>query len=155
MVRVAKAAAVVVAVPVAVLAACPPVAVALAWAVDLADAVVDRRGPGDLVVDLRAAVAAGFREVDHLVAEEHAAVEDLGAVFRRAGYREVDAAVEFRVAAVLLAVEHQAASAGVPLVGARHLEAVSAAEREAVGLAELPAEACRGAVAAVRAAELP
>jgi Ser/Thr protein kinase RdoA (MazF antagonist) len=110
------------------------------WAVDLADAVVDRRGPGDLVVDLRAAVAAGFREVDHLVAEEHAAVEDLGAVFRRAGYREVDAAVEFRVAAVLLAVEHQAASA---------------AEREAVGLAELPAEACRGAVAAVRAAELP
>jgi hypothetical protein len=152
---VAKAAAVVVAVPVAVLAACPPVAVALAWAVDLADAVVDRRGPGDLVVDLRAAVAAGFREVDHLVAEEHAAVEDLGAVFRRAGYREVDAAVEFRVAAVLLAVEHQAASAGVPLVGARHLEAVSAAEREAVGLAELPAEACRGAVAAVRAAELP
>jgi Ser/Thr protein kinase RdoA (MazF antagonist) len=145
-VRVVKAAAVVVAVPVAVLAVCPPVAVALAWAVDrpwavdLADAVVDRRGPGDLVVDLRAAVAAGFREVDHLVAEEHAAVEDLGAVFRRAGYREVDAAVEFRVAAVLLAVEHQAASA---------------AEREAVGLAELPAEACRGAVAAVRAAELP
>lgn len=140
MVRVAKAAAVVVAVPVAVLAACPPVAVALAWAVDLADAVVDRRGPGDLVVDLRAAVAAGFREVDHLVAEEHAAVEDLGAVFRRAGYREVDAAVEFRVAAVPQVAECQAASA---------------AEREAVGLAELPAEACRGAVAAVRAAELP
>jgi len=143
---VAKAAAVVVAVPVAVLAACPPVAVALAWAVDrpwavdLADAVVDRRGPGDLVVDLRAAVAAGFREVDHLVAEEHAAVEDLGAVFRRAGYREVDAAVEFRVAAVPQVAECQAASA---------------AEREAVGLAELPAEACRGAVAAVRAAELP
>jgi Ser/Thr protein kinase RdoA (MazF antagonist) len=143
---VAKAAAVVVAVPVAVLAACPPVAVALAWAVDrpwavdLADAVVDRRGPGDLVVDLRAAVAAGFREVDHLVAEEHAAVEDLGAVFCRAGYREVDAAVEFRVAAVPQVAECQAASA---------------AEREAVGLAELPAEACRGAVAAVRAAELP
>lgn len=120
MVRVAKAAAVVVAVPVAVLAVCPPVAVALAWAVDrpwavdLADAVVDRRGPGDLVVDLRAAVAAGFREVD--------------------------AAVEFRVAAVPQVAECQAASA---------------AEREAVGLAELPAEACRGAVAAVRAAELP